>query len=108
MKPGGAGALHDPEGGIGSCRRQHGGEPVARTPTGVGGGGEGAETSQAAGPSLPERRLHFFPFCKSTNSIVQASLEFSFMSLAVETPFLSALKWYEFKTVFLFLKRKRH
>ena len=34
--------------------------------------------------------------------IVQASFEFSFMSLAVEIPFLLALQWYEF--IYLFLK----
>ena len=50
---------------------------------------------------LPETRLNFsHVVSQHILFIVRASFEFGFRALAVETPFLLALKWYEFKDCF--------
>lgn len=56
---------------------------------------------------LPETRLNF-SLVVSQNILftVRASFEFGFRALAVETPFLLALKWYEFKDYFPLLQRE--
>ena len=109
MKPEGANALCSPGGKVRGCWRQHWRGPTAMTlwrmkqrHTAILGDLPG-QLDQV----LSEIRLNFsHVVSQHILFIVRASFESGFRALAVETPFLLALKWYEFKNCFPLLKKE--
>ena len=109
MKPGGANALCSPGGESWGLLEAALGGPTAMTLRKM-------EQRHAAilgdlpgqlDQVLPETRLNFsHVVSQHILFIVRASFEFGFRALAVETPFLLALKWYEFKDCFPLLKKE--